>query len=557
MRFQVLPRPVTITPRSLIWRATIVFAVVWPLLGNAQNNVPRWSVHEITLTTAGSYRNPYTETNLTATFNGPDGMRKTVKGFWDGGNTFRIRFSPTSQGTWSWFTNSSDAGLNGKSGSIDCIAPLAGQHGFLRRDANNRTSFVRDDGTRYFMWGQSYYDVMLNVIAKGGWKMAVDNSLAHRMNKIRLHVYASKTYTTDKEDTTYPQIIPYGGTFDSPNRDELNIRYWQGLDDYVKYLESKGVIADLIPFNAYVDLAGVRMWGTQKQDERYLRYILARYAAFPNVIWCIINEWAASKKGQSYFDTLGSIVRNEDQWMAEGSFLRPLSLHQNTRIDFQFFGSSWPVHAIIQYGVRNKQTDTVNEFQNTAGTKYPNGDEWGNAGVVYNLGRNTPVVNDEYGYIGESNPISLTPTQHRRAIWGIAAAGGYGAAGDVRRTSTGNPEISGDWLDAPEYDDIKRLVDFFTTKGLSYWKMSSQNSLKTSGTRVYVLAETGRQYLIYAAIGGTFSVHIAPGTYIARRYNPRTGEDTPLKELSGGGSRSFATPDANDWVVYLRANAAD
>ncbi|MGI8783307.1 MAG: DUF5060 domain-containing protein [Acidobacteriota bacterium] len=542
-------------------RAAIVFAAAWPLLANAQNDVPRWSVHEIPLTAAQSHKNPYTDVAVTATFSGPGGAVKTVKGFWDGGQAFKVRFTPDQAGAWTYsiMASPADAGLIA-SGEITAAAPNAGNHGFLRVDAANPYSFVWDDGARHFMFGQTYYDVMLNVAAGGGWKTAVDNSAAYGMNKVRLQVYPHKAYgqispTAPVEATTYPEVTPYGGTNSTPNRDQLNIPFWQKLDEYVKYLESKGVVADLILFNTYVKW-GAKHWGTQTQDERFLRYVLARYGAFHNVIWCVSNEWAASGKSQKYIDTLGSIVRNEDPWIAERSFLRPLSVHQNTGIDFQFFGSSWPTHAIIQYGIRNKETAAADEFKNTGQTKYHNGDEWGNAGIVYNLGRNMPVVNDEFGYLGDASPINLTQTQHRWTIWGIATAGGYISVGDNRGAPTGTPEISGDWLGAPEYDDIRRLVDFFTTKGLHYWKMTSQNSLKTSGMRVYVLAETGRQYVIYAAVGGTFSVNIASGTYMARRYNPRTGEDATLEELSGGGSRSFTMPDANDWVVYLKAKAA-
>jgi len=63
--------------------------------------------------------------------------------------------------------------------------------------------------------------------------------------------------------------------------------------------------------------------------------------------------------------------------------------------------------------------------------------------------------------------------------------------------------------------------------------------------------------LISAAVGGAFAIDIAPGTYAARRYNPRTGEDTMLGECGGGGSQVFTMPDANDWVVYLMAKAAN
>ena len=47
-----------------------------------------------------------------------------------------------------------------------------------------------------------------------------------------------------------------------------------------------------------------------------------------------------------------------------------------------------------------------------------------------------PVLNDEYGYIGKPDRFAgwspLSRDKHRNIIWGIAMAGGYGAAGDVR-----------------------------------------------------------------------------------------------------------------------------
>ena len=124
-------------------------------------DVPKWSTYDINLTASGSYSNGYTAgPSLTATFTGPGGVTKTVTGFWDGSSNFKVRFTPTVEGTWSYTTSSSDAGLNGQTGSINAVAPLAGDHGFLRIDPNYTNSFVWDDGTRNFMWGQTYYDWM-------------------------------------------------------------------------------------------------------------------------------------------------------------------------------------------------------------------------------------------------------------------------------------------------------------------------------------------------------------------------------------------------------------
>lgn len=537
--------------KDVLKLSLVLILAIRPCSALPKAEVPRWSTLEITLTSSGSSSNWYTDpaSSVTATFSGPAGVTKRVRGFWDGGRSFKVRFTPTVEGHWKYRTRSSNAGLNGAIGNFDCVRPTAGKHGFLRIDVKHPYSFVWDDGTRYFMWGQTYYDVVISALANDHWKESVDKALAYGMNKVRMHVYAQDFYKPGVEFNGYPDVQPYVGASESPDRDHLNIPYWRKLDEIVQYMGSKGMVADLIVTNPYWDN---REFGTDEQNDRFVKYVVARYAAYTNVIWCLANEWNLSAAGNQYkgayrqnkadFDRMGDILSANDPWRAQGEFLRPLSIH-NTTIDFEFFGSSWPTYAIIQYGGWNPD--------------YTNGDQWGNAGIVHNLGHRMPVVNDEYGYVGQINPkppirVNMTRTTLRQAIWGIATAGGYGSAGDFRITPMGNPEITGDWYDAPEeYGDLKRMIDFFTSKGIEYWKMSSQNRLLNNGTRTYVLAEPGRQYVIYTALGGSFSVDIAAGNYTVQRYDPRRAAVADLGVVSGGGTRSFTMPDANDWVVFL------
>ena len=133
----------------------------------------------------------------------------------------------------------------------------------------------------------------------------------------------------------------------------------------------------------------------------------------------------------------------------------------------------------------------------------------------------------------------------------MPTGGASASTGDKGEYDDGRPYHSTNWHDRPEYGDVKRLVDFFTTKGIAYWRMSPHNELST-GERDYVLAEPGRQYAVYAAAGGSFRIKLAPGRYTVHRFNPRDGEDTALREVSGGWQR-FAMPDSRDWAVYLEA----
>jgi hypothetical protein len=86
--------------------------------------------------------------------------------------------------------------------------------------------------------------------------------------------------------------------------------------------------------------------------------------------------------------------------------------------------------------------------------------------------------------------------------------------------------------------------------------MASHNELIDSGSRIYLLAEPGRQYVAYAATGGSFSIALAAGNYHVCLYNPRTGEEVPwgtgTVTVGTAGSESLTMPDTdNDWVVRL------
>lgn len=535
--------------RLSIWLACFFgAAVLRPGLTAAE--ATQWSVQEITLTAAKHYANPYLDAAVAAEIEGPAGIRLLVPGFWDGGQTFRIRWTPTAPGSWKYVTKSADPGLNAKRGEIQA-GPAAGSHGFLRRDAAHPYSFVFDDGTRYFLFGNTYYGLLTNAMNGGGWKIALDKTRRYGMNKVRFYVDRTAAQSRAEDYSDIPG---------SPDR--LNLEGWSKADEVVRYMSERGIIADLIVFQRNRVNAM-----TPEQARRYLRYVLARYAAFPNVIWCLQNEWQYTQKPKPFWTALGELASREDPWARRGAFVRGLSIHQQTRYDWEFFGEHWYSHAIIQLGVRNRGKayrggDEWNLPKNRRGV-FRYGDDWGNFGITYNWGHNVPVVNDEYGYIGEPDdeteprpvdgkPVRFTREKHRRTMWGIYVAGGYGSAGDKNRCDDGRPYVSANWHDEPEFGDIRRLVDFYTTKGIRYWELSARNRLVKSGERVYIETGPPRQYVIYAAAGGDFSIDLGPGEYVARRYDPRTGEDTALGRVAGGATRSFSLPDHRDWAVYLK-----
>jgi hypothetical protein len=514
-----------------------------PLL-DAEGSVVQWQPYQLVLGAADEYVNPYTDVTVTAEFAGPDDQTMTVLGFWNGGSEFVVRFTPPTPGDWAYTVTSepSDDGLSAN-GEFSVDEAPANSPGFVRRDPQHPYHFVRDNGDRYFMMGQTYYDLIRTACANATWHEGVVESAGYGINKIRIFVHSLGFGPRHRHPSYYPAFHP----FVDDDHDQISVEYWQQLDEVVLRLADEGVIADLILFMKPSATEDDLAFGTLEQDERYTRYILARYAAFPNVIWCITNEWEYTDRDEAYWNNIGSLVRDEDPWMAQGDALRPLSIHNKTNGKeggkFDYFASDWPVHAITQYGVRNEQFDY--------------GDEWAHASIVHNWGYDMPVVNDEYGYIGEPAPVELTRDQHRFALWGLVNSGGYGAAGDFRTLedgpngAPGQIIMTGHWNPADEYKDIKTLVRFWTERGIPYWQMEPQQAIVENTPRAYAVGIEGEEYVVYAAAGGSVELALPPGEYAVRRFDPRTGSSVEEAEVTGGGIVTVDLPNPRDWVLHL------
>lgn len=518
----------------------------------------QWDVHEIPLTAQRAYDNPYTQVEVTAVFTAPDGTSQRVRGFWEAGSSFKVRFTPTQRGRWQYAISSSpaDAGLTA-SGSLQAGAPRPGAHGFLRQDVRNPYHFAFDDGTPYFMFGTTYYDLLSNAAEGNRWQESVEGIRRYGMNKVRLSI--ARLVSERSPRSPYMPSQP----FVNRDQDRLDVKHFQALDRVVRHLGERDVIADLIVF-AREQVAT----GSDEQYRRFLRYIVARYGAFPNVIWCMTNEWEYTKQPRPFWDAMGRLTAQEDPWARQGQARRGLSCHQQTRYDFQMFEASqdWLSHAIVQLGVRNRgKAMRGGDEWNLAGRDLSqvmrHGDDWGHFSISYNWGHNMPVVNDEYGYIGEpqdetepkaaaGKTATYTRAKHRRTMWGIYLAGGYASAGDKNQYDDGRPYFSGNWHDTTEYGDVRRLVDFWTKRGIAYWQRQPEKDGVMSQGRAYA-CRAGKDWVVYAADGGEVTVRLPEGAYTVVLFDPRTGEEKGLAGVKGGAVR-LGMPDRQDWVVHLR-----
>lgn len=253
----------------------------------SQQQVEKWRIYEITLKGDAS-GNPFTDVNLSARFSQGD-FTQVVSGFYDGQGVYKIRFMPPKEGKWTYATQSNQKKLQGKKGEFVCIVPSKANRGPVV--VKDTFYFAYADGTPHYSFGTTCYgwvhqnDSLANLTLK---------TLANGyFNKMRMCIFP-KDYDWNKNE---PSMYPFEG---KPLTDwdytRFNPAYFQQIEKRIQQLDSLGIEADLIVFHPY------DRWGYQKMDqqtdERYIRYIIARFAAYKNVWWSMANEFdfMASKK---------------------------------------------------------------------------------------------------------------------------------------------------------------------------------------------------------------------------------------------------------------------
>jgi hypothetical protein len=117
--------------------------------GASSYSASRWTPVDIPFTADPGGRLAF-DIEFSATFVEESGESLTVPGYWDGENHFVVRFSPPSEGNWSYVTSSSLPTLDELRGSVKAGPALAGQRGPIGIAPDDSRRFVYADGSRYF-----------------------------------------------------------------------------------------------------------------------------------------------------------------------------------------------------------------------------------------------------------------------------------------------------------------------------------------------------------------------------------------------------------------------
>jgi hypothetical protein len=351
--------------------------------GAAGSPIPRWDHIEISLQ-GPSTGNPFLDVTLSATFRNQH-RSVSVNGFYDGEGSYKIRFMPDEVGTWTWTTACNIPVLNGQSGSFECMAPEAGNRGPV--SVRDSFHFGYADGTPFVECGTTCYAWAFQ--AEETQHQTIQTLAASPFNKMRMCIFP-KWYQHNRHE---PPMYPFPRNGEVNDYSTFNPAYFQHLDHLILELRRIGVQADLILFHPY------DKWGYQSMpaevDDRYLRYVTARFSAFRNVWWSLANEFDLMKdKTNTDWDRYARILAENDAF----DHLRSIHycFHQYE------YGRGWCTHAGVQ----------ESRLELAAGWRA----DWGK-----------PVVFDECKYEGNiaSRWGNLSGDAMTRRFWIAAAKGTY------------------------------------------------------------------------------------------------------------------------------------
>jgi hypothetical protein len=549
----------------------LLFAAPVRAQQNPSVEVACWEMHEFSVARRAHVENPFRNAALVGEFVSPSGKKIVVDGFYDGGETWRLRIAPGEEGEWSYLLRGEGVEIHER-GKLRCTKPSG--HGFIGKHPDNPYAFAYADGTPFFPMGDTCYglfdDSPITPALRQEYLMA---RRAQRFNFVRMTVGHSEARAAS--DAAY---WAWGGTPQKPDLARFNPAFFRAFDDLMHQLRKSGMNVELLLLNFYRrPFTDTRLW-TQAHERQWLRYLIARYGAFDNIfLWTIANEYETHPDGQYRLDFPGDVDWAKDT----ARFIKTKDAHRhlitvhpvvsasrrgdNPRAPFdspwrigEFFGEEVAIDVLSQQtGQHGEGTVWDEKLQCWTGDS---------ATLVASVHADRrfkkPVLNTENGYeYLRGDPTSRKQVHHtdkvRRSAWRIVCAGGYIAAGF--HGTIGHSDV---WnrIDAPNHYSFRVrdegaatqlgiLHEFFTA--LPYWRMQPFNGV--TGDAVS-LAEASKTYVIYLPHGGATTLDLtrASGTFTANWFNPRTGKSGGEFSVAGEAKQKLEAPDSEDWIVLLQ-----
>jgi len=511
--------------------------------------VPKWGQFERSFTSSTTYSNALQEASLRVVFTSPAGETQEVSGFWDGGKTWRVRFSPDLLGRWAFTTYCSDAANNGlhhQSGGFLCAVNTSqielSRHGTVRVARDGR-HLEHADGTPYFLTSDTVLEGAIKSTLRD-WQIYAHTRALQGFNAA---VWAAGP-GTDAEDET-------GFTGYSDNV-QVNPSYFRRLDERLETLRQAGLVSVIIPFS---DALARKEPGAELRGDQIgllLRYLVARWGSSP-VIWLLPVDGEDLKTQTTRWKQVGKDVFGQGKHapvMVRGRM-------HGTVFDY-FRDEPW-----VQLFGSGVETGSAEELAK----------ELAALGFLEDLELKSQSVRLVIPFLPEENSLAVGGDNRvsdelvrNAACWtllggrpsGVCYAG-FGIS-EWRAMEEGKPQEDGFpfWRKALFLPGAKQVSKLAEELGnLPFWTLSSDAKvLKGPPTRTTperlvtaVSADKGMLVVAYSPQGEPIRLEAGgvPAQGTVTWLNARTGESTTE---TGPIGNELTPPDKGDWILIVRRN---
>lgn len=470
----------------------------------------RYNPIDIELTGTCKLDNPF-YARLEGEFLGPEGQKIVIPGFYDGDAepAWKVRFSPTAVGTWTYEIHSEDIVLEVSEGTVQCSENMNSNiHGSLKVDADYPHHFIHEDGVHRFvmpyecnwLWamdmdetGENKAEALINTIKQYGF------------NEILMNIYAHSCHWTEErrnDPNNYgcPGQYLWEGTNEHPDHSRMNLAFFKLYDKVMDLLLREGIQVHMY-FKVYNKAVN---WPAKysKEEDMFFKYVTARYQAYCNVMWDFSKE-TYNEEDKEYIKNRLCLVKQND------GYNRLTTVH-----DDPIFYNDDKYASVLDFQTLQQHDDFYTYV------------------LWQREKRAWPVINAEFSYehgpggIDDVTwPNSNTAEEVIYRAYETVMAGGYPA---YYYTYTAWDMI--DFSYQPRgYRYMKIMYDFFTS--IDWWKLEPNNEV-CCWRKNRCLEEAGEQYIFFLTNQTMLNMEIDLTSYQGYWMNIYTGEKTEADLLT-------------------------
>jgi hypothetical protein len=279
----------------------LLFAVVTAVLADTPcEGTPAYSpcemAFELSAADLAANANPYIAVNLRVEFKSPRFRTYAMPAFWDGGRTMIVRFTPTESGQWTYKATSNVRSFDGREGMFSAVA-------------SDAAGYVTVANVHH--WATDNQQVVVGNIRPHLWM----GTIADRFAFESYAQFQQELSEAAQNKFNHFRGSILGGVSDRSlvylGQDRPNPAYFDELDRRVAEIHKHGITADLMLALDPETIAAQFPDGQAR--ERFVRYVVARYAAF-NITWQGLGEFEDFSDGRALLKELGLDLKKLDPY---------------------------------------------------------------------------------------------------------------------------------------------------------------------------------------------------------------------------------------------------